>query len=224
MRRNNANQRLGCAARVQRLYHKDNCWKRNEEARSPIIDTTVLFLSGSNGRYAFCFGSSNRLGCSAMTSTFVAAAGPSRGRKQCLQSPTCVLRGSVCVPPAQVRRGEPQTCCCQGSEESRKTDARVQQVRTYDEAQGRVYSTQREPVEDEDGSIAALVPGGLISQRSRKGGAAAAEARRERSKPLKINTDLKLVRFFVLHGVYMLQTATYPLSCSSFFCALGSPQ
>ena len=59
-------------------------------------------------------------------------------------------------------------------------------------------------MEDEDGSIATLVPGGLISQRSRRGGAVAAEARRERSKPLKINNDLKLVRCFVLLTLAML--------------------
>jgi hypothetical protein len=93
-----------------------------------------------------------------------------------------------------VRRGEPQACCSQANDESGTSDARVQTVRTYDEAQGRIYRTQRQPEEDEDGSIATLVPGGLKSQRSSRGGAVEAEARRERSKPLKINTDLKLVR------------------------------
>jgi hypothetical protein len=69
----------------------------------------------------------------------------------------------------------------------------VQQVRTYDENEGKVYSKPRPP-EDEEGSIANLVPGGRVSQRSSRGGAAVAEARRERNKPLKINADLRLVR------------------------------
>lgn len=168
-----------------------------------------------NGRYAAQFTRSIALACVAMTSTCLGTAGPSRSRQQSLQSPSCVLRGSACALVASVRRGEPQACCCKGSDEPPITDARVQQVRTYDETKGRLYNTQRQPEETEDGSIATLVPGGLKSQRSSPGGAAEAEARRERSKPLKINTDLKLVRSFFPLALFFLQPAT--LSRSSFF-------
>lgn len=131
--------------------------------------------------------------CRAMASALGATCRPVRCSKPVVQTPNCVLRGSWSAPSAPIRRGEPQACCCQGADEPRKTDARVQTVRTYNEAQDRLYRAQKVQEEDDDGSIATLVPGGLKSQRSRRGGAAAAEARRERSKPLKINTDLKLV-------------------------------
>ena len=54
--------------------------------------------------------------------------------------------------------------------------------------------SQAGPVQDEEGSMANLVPGGRASERSRKGGAQQAALERERNTPLKINLDLQLVR------------------------------
>lgn len=80
------------------------------------------------------------------------------------------------------------------SEPSRSGDDRVvEQTRTYDESQGKVYS-KSVPTEDDEGSIALLVPGGRVADRPSQRGGAAEAARREQNKPLKINTDLQLVR------------------------------
>jgi hypothetical protein len=145
-----------------------------------------------------------------MASVFAAAVRPARCMKQNVHYAACVLRSSPCGPAAPVLRGDPQACCSHRSDEPGGPEARVQTVRTYDEAQDKVYITQRQPEEDEDGSIATLVPGGLKSQRSSQGGAVEAEAQRERSRPLKINTDLKLVRS---EGSYV-QCSLCPSLCS----------
>lgn len=69
----------------------------------------------------------------------------------------------------------------------------MEQTRTYNEVEGKVYG-KFVAAEDEEGSIALLVPGGRVSDRPSQAGGAAAAARREQKKPLKISTDLKLVR------------------------------
>lgn len=69
----------------------------------------------------------------------------------------------------------------------------MKQLQAYSEDEDRVFSMS-EPMQDEEGSMANLVPGGRASERSRKGGARRAELEREKSKPLKIQIDLELVR------------------------------
>lgn len=108
--------------------------------------------------------------------------------------------GSFLNRPAVSRRGA--ATACEWLAVTRASDRQadpsrenriIEQTRTYNEAEGKLYS-KSSPPEDDEGSIALLVPGGRVSDRPSQAGGAAAAARREQSKPLKIDTDLRLVR------------------------------
>jgi hypothetical protein len=71
----------------------------------------------------------------------------------------------------------------------------VREVRTYDESEDKVYAFKRPSrADDASSSFATLVPGGRPADRPSQAGAVYEEARREASRPLKINVDLQLVR------------------------------
>jgi hypothetical protein len=87
-------------------------------------------------------------------------------------------------------------CHCQARSDGRQGDQRTRNVRelkTYVESEDSLVSVEQEVV-DETGSLAQLVPGGLVSERPNQRGAQAAERLRQLSKPLRINIDLSLVR------------------------------
>ena len=67
-------------------------------------------------------------------------------------------------------------------------------MRAYDENADRVSSVWSARPEDEEGSIANLVPGGRVSERPQQGGAAVLARERSQIKPLKVQTDMDLVR------------------------------
>lgn len=110
------------------------------------------------------------------------------------------LHGNSCPKPLLVKRGSSgsqRPAFARASDRQpggNREDRVVEQTRTYDESKGKVYS-QFVSAEDDEGSIALLVPGGRVSDRPSQAGGAAAAARLEQNKPLKINTDLQLVRF-----------------------------
>eukprot|EP00892_Ulva_mutabilis_P003111 jgi/Ulvmu1/12800/UM097_0029.1 len=109
------------------------------------------------------------------------------------------VSGTLQQRPAATRIGAP---ACKRPSLARASDRPVQrsgqtrvveETRTYDESEGKLYG-KAAPPEDDEGSIALLVPGGRVSDRPSQAGGAAAAARRERNRPLKINTDLRLYR------------------------------
>ena len=71
----------------------------------------------------------------------------------------------------------------------------VRQTRSYNEAEDRLeWADTEPPEEDETGSLANLVPGGRVSDRSAPGGAFREEQERKLQAPLQIQIDLELVR------------------------------
>lgn len=118
-------------------------------------------------------------------------ASPQSNLSRCLSSPS---RHSPVLARKGISTGKrPSVALASKREPSSKRDDRVvEQTRTYNESDGKIYS-RSVPPEDDEGSIALLVPGGRVSDRPSQAGGAAAAARREQSKPLKINTDLRLV-------------------------------
>ena len=74
----------------------------------------------------------------------------------------------------------------------------VEDVLTYDENENKLYSARRPSRDASDNqdneSLAALIPGGRVSERPNQTGAQSVVSKIQASRPLKISMDLQMVR------------------------------